>query len=121
MVASVQDAGDQASSAVATVRTAVRQLGQDRITPTVADTVQADSIRVLEEATRTLTTLSPPDATVRTARDDVLDAVQAATAAVVDAGVWITGPSAAHRQVPENLLRELDQAWGALSIEAATA
>lgn len=115
MTASIEDAGAQAASAVATVRTVVRQLGEDRIVPTLADTAQADSIRVLEEATRTLTTLAPVDGPTRTLRDEMLNAVQEATSAVVDAGAWITGPPQNRTEVPAGLLRTLDTAWGGLS------
>lgn len=121
VAASLSDAGDQAASAVTTVRTAVRLLGEDRITPAVADTTQADSIRVLEQATRTLTTLSPPDAATGQTRDELLAAVQDATTAVVAAGAWITGDPAARTEVPPQVLRDLDAAAGAVSQLAAAA
>lgn len=119
VAASLQAAGDQAASAVTTVRTAVRLLGTDRISPAVADTAQADSILVLAQATRTLTTLSPPDQDTADTRDDLLTAVQDATAAVVEAGAWITGDPADRTTVPADLLRLLDESGGTVARLAA--
>lgn len=112
VTASVQDAGDQAASAVATVRTAVELLRDDRLAVTVADTTQADSIRVLEQATRTLTTLAPPTPGTRHTRDDLLAAVQQATTAVVAAGAWIAGDRTGS---PDQVLAMLAEAETAVS------
>ncbi|GEM_PF-1238736 len=125
VAASVQGAGEQAGSAVATVRTAVVLLGDDRLAVTTADTAQADSVRVLEEATRTLTTLAPPDARTGRARDAVLAAVQDATTAVVAAGAWITasGPRTGddRAEPPPEVLAVLDDAAGGLDRAIADA
>lgn len=125
VTAAVQDAGEQAGSAVATVRTAVVLLGEGRLAVPTADTAQADSLRVLEDATRTLTTLAPPDRGTGVARDGVLAAVQDATVVVVGAGTWITasGPDAGadRATVPRPLVADLDDALAALdrSVTAA--
>lgn len=130
VTASVQDAGEQAGSAVATVRTAVVLLGAGRLAVTTADTAQADSVKVLEEATRTLTTLAPPDPGTGRARDDVLAAVQDATTAVVEAGAWITASGrftgADRDERPDAVVAGLDDARAALDLaitgaEGATA
>lgn len=119
-LASVQDAGDQAASAVATVRAAVVLLGRERLSVTAADTAQADSVRVLEEATRTLTTLAPPDTGTAAARDSVLAAVQGATTTVVAAGAWITASGeqagADRGTVPDPLVADLDEAHDAVDV-----
>lgn len=118
VAASVEDAGEQASSAVETVTTAVDLAGRGRLTLTVASTAQADSVRVLEEATRTLTTLAPPDRGTGAARDVTLAAVQDATAAVVAAGDWVAASGSAQgvdRSAPPTaVLAALDDAGAAL-------
>ncbi len=120
VLASVQDAGEQAASAVATVRTAVVLLGRERLSVTAADTAQADSVRVLAEATRTLTTLAPPDTGTGAARDAVLAAVQDATTSVVAAGTWITASGdqagADRAAVPDALVADLAESHDAVDV-----
>ncbi|HEY0215394.1 MAG TPA: hypothetical protein VGC57_03260 [Cellulomonas sp.] len=123
VAAAVQSAGEQAGSAVATVRLSVELLGDGGLSLTATDTAQSDQLEVLEAAERTLTTMSPPDAATGAARDATLTAVQQATRAVVAAGGWITasgGRSTTERDaVPHDVVADLDAAQDALD-EAIT-
>lgn len=125
VAASIQDAGGQARSAVATVRWAVDLLSHDRLTAPAAETTWADSLRVLAEAERTLTTLTARGAEVGTARDRVLAAVRDATTAVVAAGAWVTASGtstgADRARSPDQLLVDLDAACDALDVAVAGA
>jgi len=78
----------QASSAVATATIAVDLLGDDRVTPPVADTALVDQVAVLDEAAFAVTTLVPTDPTTAGWQQDALAAVRDAQGSVVAARSW---------------------------------
>lgn len=118
VAAGLQSAGEEASSAVATARLAFVQLRDGKTFRATADVAQSDSIFVLENATRALTTLVPPDAATDAARDALLDAVQQATTSVVATRAWIVTPGT---ESADDVLADLGDASDALDAAIAGA
>ncbi len=116
VAAGLESAGEEASSAVATSRLALVQLRDGALFRATADTAQSDSIQVLEDATRSLTTLVPPDTATDEVRDAVLVAVQQATSSVVAARAWIVEPGTGSA---DDVLGDLDDAADALDAAIA--
>jgi hypothetical protein len=100
---------EQASSAVATATIAVGLLGDDAVTPAVADTSLLDQNAVLEDAGFAVSTLVPTDATTAAWQADALAAVRDAQASVVAARAWANGAAAGQDAVASALDTSADQ------------